>query len=152
MSNRVVTGRQKSNRGGRRWNSNLPKGNQHTTPEKEEERAKKRERKQLEQDPAYLFGANPAELKEGRRRVRNLLTDSQEDLAAVVGALLEKAKDGSFKHQELVLAYIAGKPISMTHDVDNELSGDELFDVAESVKGQLGEDWKVIPGGKAESA
>ena len=145
MSNRFVSGRQPSARGGMRSNSKLPKGNQHTTPEREPERQARREKKANEVDPAYLFGANPAELREGRRRVRNLLTDDQNDLREVVVSLLKKAKEGSYKHQELVMAYIAGKPIAMQENVSIELTADDVFEAAEKVREQLGSGFVAVP-------
>lgn len=153
MSNKYVSGRMPSARGGMRSNSKLPKGNQHTTPEREPIREAERERKRNESDPAYMFGANPAELKEGRRRVRNLLTDDQEALKKAVDALKEKAYGGSYKHLELWLAYVAGKPIAIQENVSVELTGDDLFDAVEAVKDQLTkEDFTVIEGGREESA
>lgn len=154
MSNRYVSGRmpQKRDPSKMRANSKLPKGNQYTTPEREPQRQAARERKESQADPAFLFGANPAELKEGRRRVRNLLTDDPSILKDVVASMVERAKAGSYKHQELVMAYVAGKPIAMTENVNVELTADEVFDAAESVREKLGEGWQVVPPANADSA
>jgi hypothetical protein len=71
-------------------------------------------------------------------------------LKSAVDALKEKAFSGSYKHLELYLAYVAGKPIATQETVSVELTGDDLFDAVESVRERLQkEDFTVIEGGQS---
>ena len=127
-----------------RANSSLPKGNQYTTPDREEVRTTEREKKAIA-DRQFV---------EGRKALSEALTKDPEAVGRVWDKLVALAeKDGHYKAIELVLGYAYGKPIATTENFSSDLSGDDLFDATEQVGEQLkSEGWKVYQGGRAEDA
>lgn len=125
-----------------RANSNLPKGNQYTTPERDEARSTEREKKRLA-DQQFV---------EGRKALQEALQSDPDAIKDVWATLVKMAKDEHYKAAELVLGYAYGKPIATQETFNHELSGDDLFDVTEQVGEQLAsEGWTVLEGGKEVS-
>ena len=139
MSNKFVPGRPPSARGGMRANSKLPKGNQHTTPEREPIREAEREKK-AQAEEAFIAG---------RKALNQVLEEDAEAVKRVWKAMIQLATEqGHYKAGELVLGYAYGKPIATQETFTHDLSGDDLFDAVESVREKL----YVVPRDEEESA
>ena len=143
MSNRYVPGRPgvpqgRSGSGGMRSNSKLPKGNQHTTPERSELREAEREKKaQIEE--AFIAG---------RKALNRALEDDQDGVKDVWTAMIGMAKGGHYKAGELVLGYAWGRPVAIQENFSHDLSGDDLFDAVESVREKL----SIVPRDEEEAS
>lgn len=111
-----------------RWNSKLPKGNQHTTPERDEIRELEKEKR----------ATADREFVEGRRALSNALKKDPEAVGRVFEKMVEMAEGGHYKAAELVLGYAYGKPIATQVDGSAGLSGDELFEASAQVSEHLG--------------
>lgn len=111
-----------------RWNSKLPKGNQFTTPERDEIRELEKEKR----------ATADREFVEGRKALSNALKKDPGAVERVFLKMVEMAEGGHYKAGELVLGYAYGKPIATQVDGSAGLIGDELFEAAEQVSEHLG--------------
>lgn len=83
-------------------------------------------------DPT-IGSATRAEHMEGRQQIRAEIEAQQDGVKDVVRVMFEKALGGSYKHAELILAYLGGRPTAFQESHSVTVTGDDLLKMADKI-------------------
>ena len=83
-------------------------------------------------DPT-VGSATLAEHMEGRQQIRAEIESQPDGIKNVVAVMFEKALGGSYKHAELILAYLGGRPTAFQESHTTTVTGDDLLKLADKI-------------------